>query len=68
MITGTSNQKEAPMPIEGLLSFSPERRDMDDEKVIVMGCFGLLVILALPGIMLFTLVICKILDNMIPPM
>lgn len=41
---------------------------MDDEKVIVMGCFGLLVMLALPGIMLFTLVICKILDNMIPPM
>lgn len=41
---------------------------MDDEKVIVMGCFGLLVILALPGIVLFTLVICEILDNMIPPM
>lgn len=56
------------MTIEGLLSFSPERRDMDDEKVIVMGCFGLLVMLALPGIVLFTLVICKILDNMIPPM
>lgn len=56
------------MPIEGLLSFSPERRDMDDEKVIVMGCFSLLVMLALPGIMLFTLIICKILENMIPPM
>lgn len=56
------------MPIEGLPSFSPERRDMDDEKIIVMGCFGLLVMLALPGIVLFILVICKILDNMIPPM
>ena len=56
------------MPIEGLPSFSHERRDMDDEKVIVMGCFGLLVMLALPSIVLFTLVICKILDNMIPPM
>ena len=56
------------MPIEGLLSFSPERRDMDNEKVIVMVCFGLLVMLALPDIVLFTLVICKILDNMIPPM
>lgn len=56
------------MPIEGLPSFSSERRDMDDEKVIVMGCFGLLIMLALPGIMLFTLIICKILDNMIPPM
>lgn len=56
------------MPIEGLLSFSPERRDMDDENIIVMGCFGLLVMLALPDIVLFTLVICKILDNMIPPM
>ena len=56
------------MPIEGLLSFSPERRDMDDEKIIVTGCFGLLVILALPSIVLFTLVIYKILDNMIPPM
>lgn len=56
------------MTIEGLLSFLLERRDMDDEKVIVMGCFGLLVMLALPGIVLFTLVICKILDNMIPPM
>lgn len=56
------------MPIEGLLSFLSERRDMDDEKVIVMGCFGLLVMLALPGIVLFTLIICKILDNMIPPM
>lgn len=55
------------MPIEGLPSFSPERRDMDNEKVIVMGCFGLIVMLALPGIVLFTLVICKILDNMIPP-
>lgn len=55
-------------PCRGLPSFSPERRDMDDEKVIVMGCFGLLVILVLPGIMLFTLVICKILDNIIPPM
>ena len=56
------------MPIEGLLSFSPERRDMDDEKIIVTGCFGLLVILALPGIALFTMVICKIHDNMIHPM
>ena len=56
------------MPIEGLLSFSPERRDMDDEKIIVTGCFVLLVILALPDIVLFTLIICKILDNMIPPM
>ena len=56
------------MPIEGLLSFSTERRDMDDEKIRVMGCLGVLVILALPGIVLFTLVICKILDNMIPPM
>ena len=55
------------MPIEGLPSFSPERRDMDDEKIIVTGCFGLLVMLALPDIILFTLVICKILDNMIPP-
>lgn len=56
------------MPTEGLLSFSPERRDMDDEKVIVMGCFSLLIMLALPDIVLFTLVIYKILDNMIPPM
>ena len=56
------------MPIEGLPSFSPERRDMNDKKIIVTGCFGLLVILALPGIVLFTLIICKILDNMIPPM
>ena len=56
------------MPIEGLPSFLPERRDVDDKKIIVMGCFGLLVILALPDIVLFTLVICKILDNMIPPM
>ena len=56
------------MPIEGLPSFSPERRDMDDEKIIVTGCFALMVILALPDIVLFTLVICKILDNMIPPM
>ena len=55
------------MSIEGLPSFSPERRDMNDEKIIVTGCFGLLVILALPSIVLFTLVICKILDNMIPP-
>ena len=43
------------------------RRDMDDEKIIVMGCFSLLIMLALPGIALITLVICKILDNMIPP-
>ena len=56
------------MPIEGLPSFSPERRDMDDKQIIVTGCFGLLFILALPSIVLFTLVICKILDNMIPPM
>lgn len=55
------------MPIEGLPSFSPERRDMDDEKVIVMGCFGLLVMLALPDIMLFTLIIYNILANMISP-
>lgn len=55
------------MPIEGLLSFLPERRDMDDEKIIVMGCFGLLVILALPDIVLFTLVIYNILANMISP-
>lgn len=41
---------------------------MDDEKIIVMGCFGLLIMLALPGIALIALVICKILDNMIPPM
>ena len=56
------------MPIEGLLSFSPERRDMDDEKIIVMGCFSLLVILALPDIMLFTLIIYNILADMISPM
>ncbi len=40
---------------------------MDDEKVIVMGCFGLLIMLALPGVVLITMVICKILDNMISP-
>lgn len=40
---------------------------MDDEKVIAMGCLGLLIMLALPGVALITLVICKILDNMIPP-
>lgn len=43
------------------------RADMDDEKVIAMGCLGLLIMLALPGVALITLVICKILDNMIPP-
>lgn len=41
--------------------------DMDDEKVIAMGCLGLLIMLALPSVALITLVICKILDNMIPP-
>lgn len=40
---------------------------MDDEKVIAMGCLGLLIMLALPGVALITLVICGILDNMIPP-
>lgn len=40
---------------------------MDDEKVIAMGCLGPLIMLALPSVALITLVICRILDNMIPP-
>lgn len=41
---------------------------MDDEKIAVMGCLGLPIVLALPGIALITLVVCEILANMIPPM
>lgn len=41
---------------------------MDDERIIMLGCLGWLIMLALPSVALITLVICEILANMIPPM
>lgn len=41
---------------------------MDDERIIMLGCLGWLIMLALPGVALITLIICEILANMIPPM